>query len=48
MDRITYKDALRAKGVKPIPPAIMLRSSLRVRGAETIDATEALMKEYPR
>ena len=28
MTRTSYKDALRAKGVKPIPPMCILRSSL--------------------
>jgi hypothetical protein len=44
MARLTYKAALRAKGIKPLPAAHKLRSSLTVMG-ETIDATRALIEE---
>ena len=32
MARHSYKSALRAKGIKPIPPAHRLRSSITVKG----------------
>jgi hypothetical protein len=44
MARHSYKTALRAKGIKPIPPARKLRSSLTTAG-DTIDATRSAMKE---
>lgn len=44
MNRISYKTALRAKGIRPIPPAHKLRSSIHTPG-RTIDATEAAQKE---
>jgi hypothetical protein len=44
MARHSYRLALRAKGIKPIPPARKLRSSLTVAG-DTIDATASAMKE---
>ena len=31
MTRITYKDTLRIKGIRPIPPMCVLRSSVRER-----------------
>jgi hypothetical protein len=36
MSRGSYKVALRAKGLKPIPPAHRLRSSLTVAGSHII------------
>lgn len=40
----SYKTALRAKGIRPIPPPHKMRSSLTVQ-AETIDATRSALKE---
>lgn len=44
MLRLSYKSALRAKGIRPIPAAHKLRSSLTTSG-RTIDATESAMQE---
>lgn len=48
MSRMSYKTALRAKGIRPIPrdPA-KLRSSLTVAG-ETIDATTMALNDRRR
>jgi hypothetical protein len=43
LSRLTYKAALRAKGIKPIPPYHKLRSSKT--GEQVIDATEAAFAE---
>lgn len=44
MTRITYRTVLRAKGIKPLPKATTLRSSLTVEGV-TIDATRSAIQE---
>ena len=42
--RGSYKDALRVKGILPIPPANILRSSIGER-APSIDATQSTILE---
>jgi hypothetical protein len=47
MSRLSYKAALRAKGIKPIPAATKLRSSLTIEGEHITTPVERRVFKHP-